>query len=45
MTAAEAQRWKEFNNYESKDHAFKTKEALKSEINNIYYKIALAREK
>ena len=44
QTMAESQRWKEFNNYETKDHQFRTKEALKQEINNIYYRIALARD-
>jgi hypothetical protein len=44
MTTAEAQRWKEYNSYEAKDHKNLTKEALKAEINNITHKIASARE-
>jgi isochorismate synthase EntC len=44
LTTAEAQRWKEYNNYEMKDHKNLTKEALKMEINNMTHKIALARE-
>ena len=44
LTTAEAQRGKEYNNYELKDHKNLTKEALKTEINNMTHKIALARE-
>ena len=34
MTTAEAERWKEFNSYENRDHNQKTRERLREEINN-----------
>ena len=45
LTTAEDQRWKEFNNYERRDHNLRKKEAVRGEINDIYYKIALERQK
>ncbi|MFN9903871.1 MAG: hypothetical protein ACK55Z_34870, partial [bacterium] len=45
LTTAEAQRWKEFNSFEEKNHRNLTKEALKREINDITYRISSAREK
>lgn len=40
---AEAERWKEYNSYELRDHKNKTKERLKDEINNISHRIATQR--
>lgn len=34
QTTAEAERWKEFNSYEDRDHNMKTRERLREEINN-----------
>lgn len=34
MTTAEAERWKEFNSYENRDHNQKTRERMREEINN-----------
>lgn len=45
QTTAEAERWKEFNSYELKNHRNLTREALKREIDDITYRIASAREK
>lgn len=45
QTTAEAERWKEFNSYEEKNHRNLTRDALKREINDISYRIASAREK
>jgi hypothetical protein len=45
LTTAEEQRWKEFNSYERRDHNLRKKEAVRGEINDIYYKIALERQK
>ena len=44
LTTAESQRWKEFNSYERRDHNLRKKEAVRGEINDIYYKIALERQ-
>ena len=44
MGASANLNWKMHNNYERKDHFFKTKEVLKDEITNIAMRIVKARE-
>ena len=44
LAQEEFQNWKMHNNYERKDHFFKTKEVLKDEITNIAMRIVKARE-
>jgi hypothetical protein len=44
LLTAEEQRWKCYNSFERKDNAFKQKEVLKDEINNIAMRIVKARE-
>ena len=43
-TTAEAERWKEFNSFESKDHNTKTRDKLREEINNATHEIAVRRQ-
>jgi hypothetical protein len=44
MTTAEAERWKEFNSYETRDHNQKTRERLREQINSATWEIALKRD-
>lgn len=41
---AEAERWKEFNSFEPRDHNTKTKERLREQINSNTWEIALNRD-
>lgn len=44
LTTAEAERWKEYNSYENKDHNQKTREKLREQINNATHDIAVRRD-
>ena len=41
---AEAERWKEYNSYEARDHNAKTRERLREQFNSNTWEIALNRE-
>lgn len=44
MTTAEAERWKEYNSYEQRDHNTKTKERMREQFNSETWEIALKRD-
>ena len=44
LTAAEAERWKEFNSYEPKNHKQKIREKLREQLNNASHELAARRQ-
>lgn len=44
LTTAEAERWKEFNSYEPRNHNQKVKEKLREQLNNASHELAVRRE-
>lgn len=44
LTTAEAERWKEFNSYEPRNHNQKVREKLREQLNNASHELAARRQ-